>query len=527
MMRPMDVPPTTFGLIDWLVLAAYLAAMVAIGLALSRKQEGVNTFFLGGRSMPAWAVSLSIIATSLSAATFVGVPEMAYAGDLTYLILYPGGFIGAFIVAFLILPPVYRAGTVTIYGYLGKRFGGSSARVASAVFLFGRLLASGARLFIAAIPFALILHGDTDIPSLLAAILLLGLVGTLYTTCGGIRAVIWTDALQIFVVIAAALISVYILLDAIPLPFGEIVSALRNADGVDKLAIVDTRFDLTRPYTLWSGVIAATFVNAACYGTDHDLAQRMLTTKSAWRGSAAMMASKFLELPVVCLFLAIGLLLSIYYGRPDLMLEHTPFDVVSETKEVYPRFLLNHLPAGIRGLSIAGLLAAAMSSFDSAINAMAATAVADLGAPRRARATSKSGADSVRAPRIAVVAMGLLLTAFAMFAVFMQAGQRGGTLIDFALGVMTFALAPLFGVFSAALFTKRGNAASVIAALAAGMLCVLLFQPYMLQRWLHFTLAWPWIWVIASPLSFAVCIAGKPSTGHSVGMDVEAQQERD
>ncbi|MBN2310337.1 MAG: sodium:solute symporter [Candidatus Hydrogenedentes bacterium] len=504
-----------FGVVDWLVMGLYVAAMLAIGAVSSRRQAGVDSFFLGGRTMPGWAVALSVLATSLSAATFIGAPEISYRGDLSYLILNIGGMIAAFVVAFLFVPPLYRAGTVTIYGYLGKRFGKPSMIAASAMFLLGRLLASGARLFIAAIAFSLILYGDTGRRDLVAAILLFGGIGTVYTVSGGIRAVIWTDTVQIAVVVFVAGLSVYLLLDSIPLSASEIVAALRDVDGHDKLSVLDTRFEWGLPYTLWTGVIASTFVSTASYGTDHDMAQRMMTGKSAWRGGAALIASTALGIPVICLFLAIGLLLSIYYGRPDLMQDAAPSDAVTQTMKIYPQFLLNHLPAGIRGLAMAGVFAAAMSSFDSAINAMASTAVADLYMPWRAwrrRAALDAGentpAESLRAPRLAVLLMAAVLTCFAILAVFMQE-EGGGTLIDFALGVMAFAHAPLLGVFSAALFTRRGNTASVIGALVVGVAGVLLLQSYMLPKLFGFELAWPWWWVIVSPVSFGVCLLGK------------------
>ncbi len=503
-----DVQQTFTGL-DWLVIVLYMGLMILIGALSSRKQEDAHTFFLGGRQMPAWAVALSVLATSLSAATFIGVPQIAYGGDFTYLIMNIGGILAAFIVAFVVIPPVYRAGTVTIYGYLGQRYGKPAMIAASAVFLLGRLLASGARLFIAAIAFALILYGETAPRDLILAIIILGVVGTLYTVCGGIKAVIWTDAVQIVVVVFAALLSVYLLLKAIPLSPSEIVAVLRDVDGQDKLRIVDTRFEWGLSYTIWTGLIASTFVSTACFGSDHDLAQRLMTARSPLRGGLAVIAANLLTVPVVCLFLVIGSLLYIYYGRPDIMGAAAPLDLAADTKRIYPQFLLNHLPAGLRGIAMAGMFAAAMSSFDSAINAMAGSAVADLYVPLTGRDTGK---HALRTPRLAVALMGVLLTCFAILAVFLHAGNGQG-LVDFALGVMAFALAPLSGVFLAGILTKRGNSASAIAALVVGVVAVLLLQPYMLQAWCEFTLGWPWIWAFVMPLSFVVCAAGPAKRG--------------
>lgn len=518
-----DVVVRSFAVIDWIVVAAYFGAMLLIGWWASRGQHDEGTFFLGGRKMPAWAVSLSVLATALSAATFIGAPEIGFGGNYTYLILNIGEVVSAFIVAYLFLPPIYHAGTITIYGYLGKRFGEESAMAAGGMFLLGRLLASGARLFMAGIGFSLVLYGDASKSSLLFAIVLLGLIGTLYTSVGGIKAVIWTDVLQILVVVFAAGLSVYLLLDAIPLSFGEIIGALREApkemEGgtvtVNKMRLVDTSWSFSIPYTIWAGIIASTFISSATYGADHDMAQRLLTTKSPLHSGMALIASKLIGIPVVFLFLFIGSLLYIFYTRPDLMGEAAPWDLITgeKTKQIYPQFLLNHLPVGIRGLAMAGLFAAAMSSFDSAINAMASAAIGDIYLPLRRRKglPVDKPADVLASSRWAVVLMGVLLTLFAMGSALAFSDAKN-TLIGFALGVMAFALAPLLGVFATALFTRRGNLMSVAAALAVGFAVVLLLQGYFfcLPALYGFEIGWTWIWPIASLVSFVYCVAGAP-----------------
>ena len=207
----MQAQQNAFGALDWSVLIAYMALMVGIGVAASRREKNAETFFLANRSMPMWAVALSVLATSLSAATFIGAPQIAFAGDLTYLSLNIGTMMAAFIVAFLFVPPMYRVGTMTIYGYLGTRFGESAVTAASLMFLLGRTLASGVRHFMAGIGFALMLYGETSPRDLVVAILLLGAIGTLYTALGGVRAVIWTETIQMGVVVFAALLSIGLL----------------------------------------------------------------------------------------------------------------------------------------------------------------------------------------------------------------------------------------------------------------------------------------------------------------------------
>src|SRR4051794_21659124 len=178
-----------FSPLDWSILAGYFAMMFVIGHWAGRRKTTAEGYFLGERKMPVFAVALSVVATSLSVATFVGAPQISLNGDLTYLSLYVGGFIAVFVVGFVFIPRFYRAGTVTIYGYIDQRFGETARIATSCMFLFGRLLASGVRLFIAAIPVCLLMYG-ADKPTtsqLVIAIMLIGAVGTAYTVAGGIK----------------------------------------------------------------------------------------------------------------------------------------------------------------------------------------------------------------------------------------------------------------------------------------------------------------------------------------------------
>jgi len=495
-----------------------MVLVLLMGVYISRRQTDSRYFFLGGRSVPAWAIACSVLATATSAATFIGVPQVAFEGNLTYLITYLGSIIAAFIIAFLFVPKLYNAGTITIYGYLGQRYGAGAKSAAGIMFLLGRLLSSGARLFMAAIGFAMMLSGDTSANDLVFAVLILGAVGTLYTVFGGIRAVIWTDVLQLFVFTSATLLALVYLWRLIPASSGEILYALRSAEGGDKLRLVDMSLNISNPFTLWSGIVAMTVVGVSTHGVDQDMLQRVMTAKSSWHGGWALISSILAAVPMVALFLGIGLLLHIYYQRPDLMGTAVPLDVIEDTRRIFPQFVLHHLPTGLRGLIMAGLFASAMSTFDSAITAMASCLVADIYAPWRAwhygKAYSQGDAEEAGLPelrqsRLAVAIMGALLTAVAVGAIYMQEGG-GQNLIDFALGVMAFALAPLLGVFCTALFTRRGSTKSVYAALGFGVFAVLLLQPYMLPAFLGIGIGWTWVWVFVSPLCFLVCMLGRP-----------------
>jgi len=462
---------TAIGLtaLDWSIVAGYLVLALGLGLWMSRRQRGPDSFFLAGRRIPVWAAALSVLATSLSAVTFIGAPADAYQGNLTYLSLNIGALLAAVIVAVLFIPAYYKAGVTTVYGLLEQRFGEGARSAASAMFMAGRLLASGARLFVAAIPVSMIVYGDLASHHLIGAIVITATVAAVYTSIGGIGAVIWTDAAQVLVLLGAALAAAWLLIDLIPLSIKEMVETLntaRDATGAAKLAIVDTRFDLSLPYTLWSAIIGFTLFNMAAYGTDQDLAQRMLTCRTATRGAWSLIAANLLGLCLVALFLSLGLLLFLHYGEGG---EGGPVD---DPRRVFLTFILSEIPTGLRGLMIAGLAAAAMSSLDSALNALASTTVCDFYKPRR---PGRAESHYMRASRAAVVVWATLLAGFASVCVFWQ--QRSDeTLLQFALGVMIYAYAGLLGVFLSAILTRRGSTRSVWAALAGGFLTVLALQ---------------------------------------------------
>ena len=505
-----------FGPVDWVVLGAYLATMLAIGLVAawreSRQKSNTADFFLGGRSMPTWALAISIVGSSLSAATFVGVPDAAYATNLTYLVLYFGNFIAVFLVAALFVPRLYRAGTVTIYGYLAGRFGEPARIAVSLTFLMGRMLASGARLMLAAIPLVMLVRAvpasQVTTQQMIWAILAIGFVGTFYTVFGGIKTVVWVDTIQFALVVGAAVLTVWLLLVKIPAPLPEVTRTLSEAG---KLRWLDVSFDLTKPYTLWAALTGQVLVAMAAFGVDHDLAQRFLVAKSPARGALSVIASQFIGICVVSLFLSIGLLLYVFYrgsstGRP-------PADLGGA---VYQWFLMTELPPVASGLAMAGLFAVAQGSMDSAINALASSVVADIYLPLRRMGGRPIDTDKpIDAPKWAVAAMGAVMTLFAIGCVWAYDPKQKGFL-DFALGVLNFAFSGMLAVFLTALLTRRGNSVSVVGALLVGALVVALTQDWAFQRLTAWAVGRPmrisftWAMPIATGLALLVCVLGKP-----------------
>ncbi len=503
-----------FHVIDWIVLGTYLGVVIVLGLRFRRRAVRRREFFLAARSMPMWAVAVSILATAQSAATFVGGPEQSYAGDLTYLSANLGGLVAVLVVAVFFLPAFYRRDVVSVYELLGQDFGLGAQRAASAMFMVGRVFASGARLFIVALPFALIAFGSLEPPYLLTSIAAIAVAAALYTLAGGIRAVIWTDVLQAVVYIGAVCFAVWLLWQKIPLGPSELVEALRSSGDGDKLRVFDVSFDpsFTRSYNLWAVIVGLSLLNMAAFGTDQDLTQRMLTCRSAGRGSAALLLSYVISWPVIALFMLAGLLLYVYYQRPDLMGDAASAAAAgADTRKVFVTFIIEEVPVGLRGLMMAGLFAAAMSSLDSALNAMASTTVSDFYRPWRYKRGlgDITPGKQVRVSRFAVILWAAALGGFAALCVFWQR-YSSEKLIDFALGVMVFAYGGLLGVFLTALFTKRGSSRSAVVALLAGFVVVVLMKLGAVL--LEVTpIAFGWQMVVATTLSFVVCCTGRRS----------------
>ena len=509
--------------VSWVVLGAYFVLMFVVGLTVSKGKQNAHEYFLAGRSLPTWALAVSIVATTLSAATFVGVPDEVYLGDCTYLATYIGAFIGVFVVGLFFVPKLYRAGTVTIYGYLRPRFGEGGVIAVSCAFLFGRLLASGSRLFLAAIPVTLMLFG-TEKPEehrdqLVLAIAMIGVLGVFYTVKGGIRAVVWTDAIQLVLVIGTAVLTIGILLHRIPLSLPQIVDAVQHPGPglADKTTVIDPTLTWSKPYTIWACVLGMLWLNVANYGVDQDFAQRFMVSKSAARGAASVIGSQVVTVVVVMLFMAVGLLLYVFYKRPDLMGAAWPgYTPAGKLESAYPRFLLKELQPLVSGLGIAGFFAVAQGSMDSAINAMASSAVADVYFPLRRRfGRPVDEAASTATPKVAVAVVGGVMILFAVTLASLY-DPHNKTLLDFALGVMSFAFAGMLGVFLTALFTRRGNTLSCVLALAAGAATIAVLQDGTLGWWTNglfghpFKLAWTWWMPVGTTVAFAVCAAGRP-----------------
>lgn len=519
---------------DWLVLAAYLALLIGTGVFFSLRQaRNTDEYFLGGHKMPVWAVAFSILATAQSAATFAGVPELSYKGDLSYVSTNLGGILAAFVLATVFIPAYYRLGVTTPYQLLESRFGPGAKTIASITYMIGRVFAGGARLFIGALAFAIFAFGEASLQNLVIAVAIFTVFGVLYTLWGGISSVIWTDVIQVAVYLGATIAAIIVLYRLIPVGTPEIIDALRHPidaagnPAPSKLNLLNLGLDFSKPYwgfnpgasiTLLTVVFGFSLITLASHGADQDLVQRMLTCKSPVRGSLSVITGVLIGIPTVLLFLVQGLLLYIFYQRPDIMALGGSHAIPTDppaSKDLVMTFATQHMTGGLAGLMLAGLLAAGPCGINSSLNAMSSTFVSDVYRPLRRGRTED---HYVRVGRLGVIGAGIIVGAFAA-ACHAWYDPNDTTLIDFALGVMSFAYAGLLGVFFTALFTRRGSVASCIASIITGFIVVALLQPAtlkVLSRVLDPSLAdvkiaFPWQLLIGTILAFAVCQLGARS----------------
>lgn len=507
--------PLQFTALDWLILGGYVAILAVAGyLSSRRKITTPDDYFLAGHNAPTWLVAVSVLSTVQSAATFLGVPDYSYRGDYAYLTAVVGALLAAVFVAKVLMPRFYEAEVSTVYELLELRFDVTARRAAGAMYLVGRILASGARLYLAAIAVSMIMFLDIAPGHIIIASFVLLVFGLAFTFMGGLNSIIWSDLVQVVLYLGAAITVLFLLLSRIPAPIDQIVSGLAaTPEGINKLTLIDTSLDLSKPFSLFAILTGFVLLNIGNSGLDQDTTQRLLACEDAKRGSRALYWSVLASIPVVILFLMIGSLLYIFYQRPDLMMidgGSVPPTFQGEKITIFMHFILSQVPPGVRGLVTVGVIAAA--AINSGLISMSSVAVNDFYRPWSVRRGVRSEMHFVWAGRVTTVILGFALFAMSILGYYWQR-STSAPLLEFVLGVMAFAYAGLLGVYFTAVFTRRGSSESVIAALIAGFLCVTAFQPYIVQRLglpsALATVAFPWQLVFGTITATLVCMAGR------------------
>lgn len=487
---------------DGAIILLYFAAISAIGLYMGRREKSLADFALGGRQIPWWAVMASIIAAETSAATFLGAPGEGFEKrSLAYVQLTLGVILGRYVVGTVFLKPYYDYKVYTVYDYLAIRFGPRTKQFVSGLFLLMRTLASGTRLFIPSLvmvlAWKLFTNGGQPVPfsqqavtsvgPYVIAILILTLVTVIYTAKGGIKAVIWTDVVQACLMFGSALVAIGILLHSIggldalvqtvptmkthegyfvtgfePHLVAEWQKANNHTGPMGFLDYVNLVF--TGDYTIFSALFGATMLNMAMFGTDQDMVQRMLTAETHQKARRSLLTAAFMDIPIAAVFTFIGILLFVYYTQD-------PTYKPAANADIFGSYILNVMPVGVRGLVLAGVFATAMGSLSAALNALATSATNDWYVPylqRRGGYTEEQGLAGARFfTALFAVFMVIIAAAFA----YMKVKNPDIRIIPVVLGIASYIVGPMLGVFLLGMFTKnRGSDKGNVLAIVVGLL---------------------------------------------------------
>lgn len=503
--------------LDWAVVGLYLLAVTGVGLAIGRQDSrDARDYFLASGHVPAWLAAISVLATTQSAATFLGGPDFGYRGDFTYLSTFIGAFLAVIIVARVFIPRFYAHNVTTVYELLGERFGAGAMRAAGGMFLIGRIISGGARLYLAAIAVSMIIFRDVTALDVSIASAVLTLGAFVFAFHKGLRVIVWLDLLQFVVYVGAAIGIALLLLHRLHLPLDTIVRDLSSTpSGQNKLRLLDFSVSLSDPFSLPAVLTGIVLLYIGNYALDQDTTQRLLACRDARSSARGLYMSIAATVPIVWLFIVIGALLYLFYLDPGSQAVRASAGPAAkfhgEDITVLMHFILTEVPAGARGLMTVGVIATAIGTTMSALNAMSSVLIQDFYRPWRSMRSHVGEHHYVTAGRVGMAAMSVATFAMAVVSYYWQHFTRA-PLLDFVLSVMNFAYAGLLGVYFTAVFTTRGSSRSVIAALLGGFGVVLVLQPSIahalaLPKSLQ-VLSFPWQLCIGTLVAFAVCMTG-------------------
>jgi len=472
--------------IDVAVIVAYLAAITWFGAQFRSSQHTLRDYFLGGKTAPWWAIALSIVSAETSTLTVIGTPPLAFRGNYAFLQLVFGYLLGRLIIVTFFLPAYFRGEMYTAYELMRVRFGERIRRLTAAAFLVLRALAEGVRVFAVSIVISIVLGaGET---ASIAVILCLTLF---YTYEGGLTAVIWTDVIQMALYVAGAIVSLVLLLHQIPGGWGHVAAV---AGPLGKLQVFDFRLAapaefFARTYSFWAGILGGCFLTTASHGTDQLIVQRLLAARNCGQSQAALLGSWVVIFVQFGLFLAIGTCLFVLYREQG----QTPPVVLDR---LYPLYIWQSLPAGVAGLVMAAILAAAMSNLSAALNSLASTTVLDLWKPLLSVSKLGGGASDatwLARSRYATVAWGILLMAVALLA------RQWGSVLQAGLSIASIVYGSLLGVFLLGLFTRRVGEIAAMCGMSVGLVLLLYVR-------FATSIAFTWYVMIGASATFATAV---------------------
>ena len=429
--------------IDFSLVILFLVSFSIFGFWQVNKNKSSGDYFLAGKDLP-WPVAmLSIVATETSVLTFISVPGLAFRGEWFFLQLGFGYIIGRILVSIFLLPSYFEFGVVSIYEVIGRRYGLFFQKVASLIFLVTRILADGVRFLATAVVVQVITGWSIEI-----AVLIIGAVTLAYTLTGGLRAVIWIDSVQFMLYLLGGIISIYVALNYLDMPLNEIFSNLSNSNKIRILNFEGSLFN--NPYYFFSAVLGGIFLSFSSHGIDHMMVQRVLSTRDLSSARKSMIASGFFVLMQFSIFLFAGSLIFLIVGDIDIQKDRE-----------FTYFMVNYLPVGVRGILLAGVLSAAMSTLSSSINSLASSTVTDW----------FKGRSDVAFSRLVSLIWGVVLIGIALIF-----DEGDSAIIIVGLQIASFTYGALLGLFLLSKLEYNFLPSSLIVGLASSMLTVFVLK---------------------------------------------------
>lgn len=460
--------------LDWIIIVLYLVGMVLLSLWLKKGQANEADYYLGGRNLPWWAIGISTMATQSSAISFISIPAFVAikpGGGLVWLqyeLAVPLAMI--FVIAFLV--PFFRSlKLISVYHYLELRFNTAVNLFISFVFLLSRGLGTGVALYASALVMSVIL----EIP-LWQTIILMGLVTIIYDTLGGMKAVVYSDVIQMGLLLLGIVLCIFTAVNSVDGNLADIIQTLapERRQAIDWSTGIGDRS--TTPF--WGFLIGGLFLYTAYYGTDQSQVQRGLSAPSLQDSRRALLLNGFARFQLTVLYVLMGLALAITYTHsPELQAQ------VAHTKPDYlvPHFIILHLPTGVRALIVSAILAAAMSSLDSALNSLSAVTLRDFIQPYR----QLNARQALRYGKFITVFWGVVITGFAFVV-----GNIADTIIESINKIGSAFYGPILAAFLAGVLSSRTTSAGVLSGVLAGVGCNLylwLMQPQIFWMWWNLT----------------------------------------
>ena len=492
--------PVRLHALDLCVVGLYLVAITLFGLRFSRrraaggaaaKDRTLRGYFLANKTIPWWAIALSIVSAETSTLTIIGTPGLAFAGDFGFLQIVIGYMLGRVVVALLFLPKYFQGEMLTAYQLIDRRFGHTLHKVTAGLFLLTRAAAEGVRVFAVSIVVGIAI-GTGDVLS----IAIISALTLLYTFEGGMAAVIWTDVVQMAIYVGGTLVAIWSLGAHIPGGWTTIHTVVAAAG---KFHMLNFAMNLTTTYTFWAGVLGGTFLTMASHGTDQLMVQRMLAAKNLGESRLALLSSGVVIFIQFALFLLIGVGLFVFYGMHPAALTALHG---ANTNRIFPAFIVQEMPTGVAGLLVAAILAAAMSNLSAALNSLSSTTVVDFYMGWRPRALDR---ERMIVSRASTVLWAMVLFAVAVYAV--HAGGKGNV-VEIGLSIASVSYGCLLGVFLLGTLTRTATQRGAIVGMVTGFaLNIALWLQPAAVRVAGVTIpqvAWTWYVIIGALVTFAV-----------------------